>query len=370
MEQTIDKFRQLARDAVSLPSDADFRQRWKEIAGTGLLGLADIDSSTAVSTAVAAVEGVGLAGVAPGLVYAAASQLFGIQIPLRRLLSESQRERLAGVPSGSVLLCHASTEEGGGSDPLATGTGAVRRDDNSFVLNGTKSYVTAAPVADLALVFARTEPGRSPFALSAFLVDLRSPGVTVHPPVAKTALTDVPMGVLSFSDVVVPSDALVAGEGAGLSVIGVTTAWERALLLSYALGPMRLLLDRTVQWCQERQHFGRTMGASHQVAGRIADMALRVHRSRALLYSIATRLDAGIPIRRLAAEAAMTKISVTEDYVALTQDAAMLAGVRAYLGDSPLHTDPHSALAGLTYAGPNDLLRVAVARELGLPVEN
>jgi alkylation response protein AidB-like acyl-CoA dehydrogenase len=365
MDEVVDKFRQLARDAVTLPVAAGFRDRWRELAGTGLLAL-DADTAT---TAVAAVEGVGLAGVAPGLVYAAASQLFGIQIPLRRMLSESQRERLADVVSGTVLLCHASTEEGGGSDPLATTTRADRG-DGGFVLNGTKSYVTAAPVADLGLVFARTEPGRSPFALSAFLVDLHAPGVTVHPPVAKTALTDVPMGVLTFTDVVVPEDALVAGEGAGLSVIGVTTAWERALLLSYALGPMKLLLDRTVEWAREREHFGRTMGASQQVAARLADMAMRVHRSRTLLYSVARRLDEGVPVRQLAAEAAMTKISVTEDYVALTQDAAMLAGVRAYLADSPLQADPLSALAGLTYAGPNDLLRVLVARDLGLPVAN
>ncbi|MEV6632807.1 acyl-CoA dehydrogenase [Actinoplanes sp. NPDC051470] len=361
--EVVEKFR-AAGSELAKDGESDLAVAWPRIAR---LGIFELGRS---SEAVAAIEGLGLGGLPAGWVYAVASQLFGILTPLRRLLGDHQRHLLDGVESGEVLLCHASTEEGGGSDPLGITTRADRRADGRYLLNGRKSFITAAPLAGQALVFARTVPGRSPFALSAFLVPLAGAGVTRSAPLAKSALREVPMGVLDFTDVELSPDRLVAAEGAGLSVLATTTAWERALLLSYALGTMRRLLDRTVDWARTREQFGRRLGASQLAAARIADMALRVHRSRELVYGLAARLDAGVPMRSLTAEAAMVKVSVTEDHAALTQSAAGLAGVRAYLEDSELFADPATALAGLTYAGPNDLLRLTVARELGLPVGN
>lgn len=362
----IEEFRDIAAGLAGLPVDTDFRGSWRKVAAaTGILA-----APASIAEAVAAVEGLGLGGLDPGLLYGMTSQLFGIQMPLSRLLTAEQQGLLTGTDTGDTLLCHASTEERGGSDLLGTATRAEPQPDGSYELTGTKAFVTAAPVADVALVLARTDPGRHPFSLSAFLVDLRQPGVSRDAPVPKTALPGVPMGALHFDRVRVPATGLVLGEGGGLTVMNATTTWERALLLSYALGSMRLLLDRTTEWCRERRQFDRPMGASHQVAGRVADIALRIHRSRAQLYSLARRLDAGVPIRHLTAEAAMVKISVTEDHVRVVQEAAVLAGVRAYVGGEATCADPLSALAGLTYAGPNDLLRVTVARELGLPVGN
>ena len=370
----IEEFRTVAAELAGLPVGADFRASWRKVAASGVLAGGGEPEGTgsraSVTGSVAAVEGLGLGGLDPGLLYGMTSQLFGIQMPLSRMLTEDQRGLLVGTGTGDTLLCHASTEERGGSDLLGATTRADVRPDGSYELTGVKSFVTAAPVADVALVLARTDAGRHPFCLSAFLVDLRQPGVSRGTPVPKTALPGVPMGALRFDRVRVPASGLVLGEGSGLTVMNATTTWERALLLSYALGPMRSLLERTTRWCRERRQFERPMGASHQVAGRVADIALRIHRCRTQLYSLARRLDEGVPIRHLTAEAAMVKISVTEDHVRVVQEAAVLAGVRAYVGGEETCADPASALAGLTYAGPNDLLRVTVARELGLPVGN
>jgi alkylation response protein AidB-like acyl-CoA dehydrogenase len=299
-----------------------------------------------------------------------ASQRFGIQFPLRSVLTEATWQSLGDVEGGEVLLCHALTEEGGGSDPLSMTTRADLQPDGSYLLTGRKAFVTAAPVADIALVFARTAPGRSPFVLSPFLVDLHAPNIKRSAPFAKTAVLDVPMGALDFTGVRLPPERLIGGEGSGLAMLATTTSWERALLLAYALGPMRRVLDRTVDWCSTREHFGRRMGASHLVAARVADMAMALFRSRRLVYGIAERLDACTSPRQLATDAALTKISVAEDYVAFTRHAAVLGGVRSYIADSGLATDLISPMAASTYAGPNDLLRISVARELGLPVEN
>ncbi|MGK5496580.1 acyl-CoA dehydrogenase family protein [Streptomyces sp. URMC 125] len=366
-DAVVDKYRELASGLPPFPGRDRFRAHWRELAGLGVLN----DTGDGwVTEAVARFEGLGLGGLDPGLCYGAASQLFGIQMPLRTLLSADRLALLDGTADGELLLCHASTEEGGGSDPLSCTTTATRLDDGSYRLSGRKAFITAAPVADRGLVFARTGEGRSPFALSAFLVDLDAPGVSRGAPEDKSALPGVPMGSLTFDGVTVPEDRLVLREGAGLTVMAATTACERALLLSYALGPMRRLLEDTVAWSADRRQFDRPMGASHQVAGRVADMAVRVHRCRELVYGMARRFDEGTAVRHLAHDAAMVKISVTEDHLRIAETAGMLAGVRAFIRDRAGFADLASALAGSVYAGPNDLLRVSVARGLGLPVGN
>ncbi|MGC4868682.1 acyl-CoA dehydrogenase family protein [Micromonospora sp. DT53] len=354
------------------PTAAEFRERWRELASLGFFRYAEQanDGAGRVSRAVAAIEAYGRAGGDPGFCYAATSQLFGIQFPLNALLNGAQRELLSGVADGSVMLCHASTETSGGSDPLSGSVRATPAGDGGYLLNGTKSFVTAAPVADLGLVFARTDEGRSPFAMSAFLVDLHDPSVTREGPFTKTALTGAPMGALTFTDTPVPAANLVGDEGAGLWVMSTTTTWERALLLSYALGLMGRLLDQTVEWCRTRRHFGRAMGSSHQVAARVAEMVLRHRRSRTMIRAMASRFDTATSYAGLATDAALTKISVSEDYVRFSQEAALLSGVRAFVADTGLTAALADPLAAMTYAGPNDLLRIAIARDSGLPVVN
>ncbi|WP_020494730.1 acyl-CoA dehydrogenase family protein [Sciscionella marina] len=363
LEQRVLAARQRAEPVAAELSGADFRTAWKALGAHGLL--TDPES---VLDGIAMIEGLGRAGVPAGLCYALTSQLFGVQRPLRAALGEAVLPD--AVRSGELVLCHALTEDEGGSDPLSMRTSAVRREDGSFRLNGRKSFITAAPVADLALVFARTEEGNHPFALTPFLVDLDAEGVTRTEAFGKLALPEVPMGALEFTEVHVPAERMLGEPGSGLALLTATTAWERSVLLGYALGPMQRVLDRTVSWARDRSQFGRPMGASQLVAGRVAEMAMALWRSRGLVYGIARRLDDGESIRRLAGEAALTKISVSQDYIAFTEHATALGGVRSFVAGSGLTAELFGPLAGLVYAGPNDLLRVTVARELGLPVQN
>ncbi|WP_072803121.1 acyl-CoA dehydrogenase family protein [Rhodococcoides yunnanense] len=322
-----------------------------------------------IIAAVAVIEGLGRGGIEPGLCYALTSQLFGIQWPLSNLRALTDDQR-AGILDGSIMLCHALTEETGGSDPLSMGTSAEPHTNDTYVLRGRKAYVTAAPVADLALVFARTSPGRHPFALTAFLIPTDTAGIVRSEPFAKRALPAVPMGALDFTDVVVRAEETVTAEGAGLAFLSVTTTWERALLMSYAIGVMHNVLDRATAWVTTRRHFDRPMGASPLTAARIADMAVLAHRVRALVTNIAARLDAGTRPSALTTEAAMVKISCAQDLMEFETLAGQLFGARSVIADSGFAVDLPGALASSIYAGSNDLLRIAIARELSLPVEN
>ncbi|MGV9794910.1 acyl-CoA dehydrogenase family protein [Gordonia sp. NPDC003422] len=353
-----------------------FRDAWRRLVATASVSSAMADSlrgttgDGAVQNAVAVVEGAGRAGVPAGLCYALASQLFGIQWPLSALPRQPLAPYADRLLDGSMLLCHALTEETGGSDPLSMNTAAHRLDDGSLRIDGRKAYVTAAPAADLVLAFARTEAQRHPFALSAFLIPADRPGVVRSEPFDKTALTEVPMGAIDFNHVAATDADMVTTEGSGLAFLSSTTAWERALLMSYSVGLMRATVERAVTWLRERKQFGRGLGSNPLVAARVSDLSIIEHRVRTLVYDMARRIDAGTPLSALATEAAQVKISCAQDLVAFETAAAPLFGARAVVADSGYAINFSSAVAASIYAGTNDLLRVVIARDLGLPVEN
>ncbi|MGO3327671.1 acyl-CoA dehydrogenase family protein [Gordonia sp. (in: high G+C Gram-positive bacteria)] len=365
-----------AAEVVPGLAGASFRDGWR-----ALLSLPPVRSVMAdslrgetgdgvVENAVAVIEGIGRAGVPAGLCYAFTSQVFGIQWPL----SASARAPLApyvdGLVDGSLILCHALTEETGGSDPLSMRTAATAT-DGGYRIDGRKAYVTAAPEADLILTFARTDEARHPFALSSFLIPVDRAGVTRSDPFAKIALTEVPMGAIDFDGVAVTDADMVAAEGSGLAFLSSTTTWERALLMSYAVGGMHATIERVVAWLRDREQFGRSLGANPLVASHVADLSMIAYRVRTLVYDMARRIDAGdTPLSALSTDAAQVKISCAQDLLAFETTAAPLFGARSVVADSGYSADLSSAIAASIYAGTNDLLRVSIARDLGLPVAN
>ncbi|MCF8602663.1 acyl-CoA dehydrogenase [Gordonia sp. HY442] len=365
-----------ASAVVPTMASASFRDGWRE-----LLSLPSVRSVMAdslrgdvgdgvVENAVAVIEGLGRAGVPAGLCYALTSQVFGIQWPLSASTRKPLEPYVDGLVDGSLILCHALTEETGGSDPLSMRTAATAT-DGGYRIDGRKAYVTAAPEADLILTFARTDEARHPFALSSFLIQAGRAGVTRSDPFAKTALTAVPMGAIDFDGVAVTDADMVAAEGSGLAFLSSTTTWERALLMSYALGGMHATVERVVAWLRDREQFGRSLGANPLVASHVADLATIRYRIRALVYDMARRIDAGdTPLSALSTDAAQVKISCAQDLLTFETTAAPLFGARSVIADSGYAMDTTSAIAASIYAGTNDLLRMSIARDLGLPVAN
>ncbi|WP_018180251.1 acyl-CoA dehydrogenase family protein [Jongsikchunia kroppenstedtii] len=361
----------------------DFRDAWRtllsipSVAGVMADSLRGATGGGAVENAVAVIEGVGRAGVPAGLCYALTSQVFGIQWPLSTLSRKPLDPYVDGLTDGSLILCHALTEDTGGSDPLSMRTAARRTaesadvDGADFQIDGRKAYVTAAPAADLILTFARTDEARHPFALSAFLIPADRAGVTRSEPFEKVALTEVPMGAIDFDAVRATEADLVTTEGSGLAFLASTTTWERALLMSYALGGMHATIERVVGWLRDRQQFGGSLGSNPLVASRVSDLATIRYRVRTLVYDMARRIDAGAtPLSAMSTDAAQVKISCAQDLLQFETTAAPLFGARAVIADSGYHVNATSAVAASIYAGTNDLLRVSIARDLGLPVEN
>ena len=346
---------------------------WKAVADRGLLGMCLPTEygggGRSVSEAVAAFEGFSHGCRDSGLVFAAISQVVGIQMSLSLYASDELKQRyLAPAIAGDVSLVHAFTEVGGGSDALGMATSATK-DGDDWVLSGTKTYITNGPRGDAAIVWAKTSDGRSPFALTCFMVDMSWDGASMGRTFEKVALRTVHMGELVFDDVRVPADHVVGRPGGGLQSLTESTAWERAIVLTSALGPMARVLDDVIDWTKTREAYGKPIGAFQQISSKVADMTLRHHMCRMAIYDLAARLGNGHSIQPYLKESAMTKLFVSENYTPFMLDAMQTFGVRGILYEHEIQQELRDAIPSTIYVGTSESMRNTIAKLAGLPVE-
>ena len=367
---TVTRFRALSESWVKRGGKDGFRKNWGKCAELGLLSFSIKGKpGSDLSTMVAAYEGFGQGGADCGVLFALGAHLLSVQMTLETSGSDAVKDSyLDKMASGRLIAAHAVTEEAAGSDVFAMETTAVV-EGARYRIKGKKTYITASAEADLALLFARTSPETGPFSLSAFLVDLSSPGVSRGRQFEKLGLRGVGMGELIFDDVGVPVEHRIGPEGAGLSILSESTAWERALLPVTLLGAMKLSIEECFRWARERVQFGRPIGHFQQISSKLAEMLSRYEVSRQLLYDIASRLRAQGSAQPLAKEAAIVKLVVSENAVQIQRDALQIMGVRGYLSDSLVARNLSDALGSTLWSGTSETLRNTIARLEGLTGE-
>ncbi len=258
-----------------------------------------------------------------GLSLAIGGQTWSVQEPIVVYGSEDQKRRfLPKLASGEWIGCHAVTEMDSGSDALSLKTTA-RAMDGGFILNGRKSYIGMAPVADLSLVLASTDPAAGRWGVSAFLVESDRPGVKRCEARAKTGTRTNLLGDLIFEDCFVPAENQLGKDGIGMSLFTRTIAWERAFIHAGHLGSMAAVLETCIDYARKRKQFGQPIGKFQSVSNRIADMRLRIETSRLLMYEVAGRKDRG---EEAALECAMAKLHIGEALLACATDAVRIHG--------------------------------------------
>ena len=340
---------------------------WARCARFGLLRLsvpaAQGGEELDLPTAMLVMEGLGEGCLDNGLTFALNAQLWTVQRPIARFGSAEQRDRfLPGMADGRLVGAHALTEPDAGSDAFSLTTRAERRGDG-YVLNGVKHLVTLAPIADVALVFAVTNPAAGKWGISGFLVERGTPGFSAAPMEHKMGLRTVPIGRLHFEECVVPESARLGPEGAGVSISNHSLEVERCCILASQLGAMERQLARAVAHARTRRQFGQPIGKFQSVSNRIADMKLRIETARLLLYKVAWLVERGRPAML---EAALLKLYLSEAFVASGLDAVRIHGGEGYLSESGVERDLRDAIGGVLYAGTSDIQRNIVARLLGV----
>ncbi|WP_067972625.1 acyl-CoA dehydrogenase family protein [Nocardiopsis trehalosi] len=350
-----------ARDHVT-------RQDWTAAAELGLVGAclpADAGGGGlgCLDTALL-LEDAGWAATDAGLPFAVAAHLLACAVPVRDFAREPARgPLLEGLATGALVAGNAATEDGAGSDVTAMAATA-RRDGDAYVLDGAKSFVSNAPIADVYVAYAVTDPDAGFLGLTAFAVPADLPGITVGPVLDKIGLHGCAAARVTFAGCRVPAARRLGAEGQGGAVFQHSMAWERAALPAIYLGAMEEQLDRCLAHARTRRQFGRPIGAFQAVSHRLSAMRQRLEAARLLLYRACWLLD------RDRAEAttagALAKTAVAEAAVANGIDAVQVLGALGCLAGGGVEQRLRDAVPALVFSGTGDVQREIVARESGL----
>jgi alkylation response protein AidB-like acyl-CoA dehydrogenase len=343
------------------------RNNWKKCAQFGLLGLpfpeeyggADQD----IMTTVVVMEGLGYGCRDNGLIFAMNAQLWSVQMPILLFGTQEQKDKyLPGLCSGELIGAHGMSEPDSGSDAYSLRTRAERV-DGGYVINGSKMFVTNAPFADVALIFATVNPEKGMGGITAFLIETGTAGFRVSRSIEKMGLRTSPMGELIFQDCFVSEQCRLGQEGAGASIFNSSMEWERSSILASHVGEMERQLEDCIRYTRVRRQFGKPIGKFQSISNRIADMKVRLETARLLLYKVAWLKKSG---KSAVMEAALAKLYLSECFVQNSLDAIRIHGGYGYMTEFEIERDLRDSIGGLLYSGTSDIQRVVIARWLGL----
>jgi alkylation response protein AidB-like acyl-CoA dehydrogenase len=271
--------------------------------------------------------------------------------------------RKAWVPklaSGEMLGAWGLTEPEAGSDAGATKTTAVR-DGRGWVLNGTKNFITHASVGGVAVVIARTKPGTDHHGISAFLVPLDTPGVSVGKHEDKVGMRISDTASLVFEDCRLGEDALLGREGDGFIQSMEILDGGRISIAALAVGIARGALDAAVAYSKQRRQFGRPIAAFQGMRFKLADMATSVHAARLLTEHSADEKDAG---RKTTLVSSQAKLYASEVAVKVAEEAVQVLGGYGYCKDYPVEKHWRDAKLCTIGEGTSEIQRLVIAREI------
>lgn len=304
-QQILDQADRFAREQLHpLQERMDNEEWWpsdlmKKIAGVGLMGItapekwggAGLDLFTSSLVA----QAFGKWNPAVALSWGASENLCMNNI-LRNADEELKSRYLPGLVDGSLMGALALTEPGAGSDALSGMKTTARREGDFYVLNGTKIFITNGPIADVILVYAKTDPARGAKGISAFIVEKNFPGFSVAQKMVKMGWRGSQTGELVFNDCRVPVKNLVGTENAGVSIVMSGLNLERAYFSAIAVGMAERALELSTEYAKTRKQFGKAIGEFQMIQATLADMYVGLESMRTLTYraiACANELETG-----------------------------------------------------------------------------
>jgi len=276
--------------------------------------------------------------------------------------SEDLKKRyLPEVARGETTFSYALSEREAGSDAAAMKTRAVR-DGDSWVLNGTKCWITGALVNSHFTVMASTDPSKGAKGISAFVVHKDDPGLSVGSKERKLGIKGSPTSEVYLEDSRIPADRIIGEEGEGFVTALRTLDHTRSMIGAQALGIAQGALDASIAYVKERQQFGRPIADFQGVQFMLADMAMKVEAARHLVYAANASAERGDADLTFLSSASKTFASDTAMQV--TTDAVQLFGGYGYTRDFPVERMMRDAKITQIYEGTNQIQRVVMARAL------
>ena len=306
-----------------------------------------------------AMEEVSRASASVGLSYGAHSNLCVNQI--RRNGSPEQKRRyLPKLISGEHVGSLAMSESGSGSDVVSMSTRAEKR-GGSYVLNGTKMWITNAPHADTLVVYAKTDPAAGPRGITAFLIEKGMKGFSVSPKLDKLGMRGSDTAELVFEDCEVPEENVLGAVNGGVAILMSGLDYERAVLAAGSLGIMQAALDLVLPYVHERKQFGKPIGTFQLIQAKIADMYVTLNAARAYVYTVARACDRGETTRE---DAAGAILFASEAATRMALEAIQILGGNGYINEYPAGRLLRDAKLYEIGAGTSEIRRMLIGREL------
>lgn len=282
-------------------------------------------------------------------------------MPILKFGTSAQQERfLKPMARGAMLGAFCLTEPQAGSDAAAIETRA-ERDGNHYVLNGVKQFITSGRNADVAIVFAVTDPQAGKRGISAFIVPTDTPGYRVASVEKKLGQKASDTCQIVFDDLRLTPDLLLGAEGEGYRIALANLEGGRIGIAAQAVGMARAAYEAALAYARERRSFGKPIFEHQAVAFRLADMATKIHGAELMVLEAAALRDAGRPCLK---EAAMAKLAASEMAEQVCSDAIQIHGGYGYLSDFPVERIYRDVRVCQIYEGTSDIQRLVIAREI------
>ncbi|TMC76021.1 MAG: acyl-CoA dehydrogenase [Chloroflexi bacterium] len=267
---------------------------------------------------------------------------------------------LPDLLSARKIGAYGLSEPGAGSDAASLRTTA-RRDGDSYVIDGAKTFITNAPIAEVFVIFATLDPKMGSKAISAFVVERDAKGLEVGPNDPKMGLHGSTTAQLFFHDLRVPAAQRVGDEGKGFAVALATLDYGRMGLAAHAVGAAQHLLEASVAHAKTRTQFGRPIGANQAIQWMLADAATEIHAARLMVYDAASRADRG---ERVSDRASMAKLFATEALGRIADAAVQIHGGMGYMRELWIERAYRDARIYRIYEGTSEIQRLVIAQGL------
>ena len=268
---------------------------------------------------------------------------------------------LPGLTNGSIMGCYALTEPTAGSDAASLETTAIR-DGDSYVINGQKIFITNGAVADICILFARTDPKNpGPNGISAFIVDTKTPGFQVGRNEHKLGLNASYTNGLFFENMLVPAENRLGAEGDGFKIAMATLDTGRIMAAAASTGIARAAFEDSILYAKERQQFGKPIASNQAIQWKLADMDVNIEAGRNLYLKAAWLRDQNQPYTHAASRA---KLWCSEMAMKATIDGVQIHGGNGYTKDYAVERYMRDIKIFEIFEGTSEIQRLVIARSV------
>ncbi|MEN4012673.1 MAG: acyl-CoA dehydrogenase family protein [Chloroflexota bacterium] len=345
------------------------REKWQACADLGLMGMIIPEKYGGLGldalTVARVMDGFGYGCQDTSIFLSIGAHIWAVQMPILLFGSEEIKQKyLPRLVSGEWVGAHAISEPSAGSDAMAMNTTAVK-DGDFYILNGSKTFVTNAPVADLFVAFATINKKYGFAGVTCFAFERNTPGISVESKMEKMGSRTSPMSDVVFRDARIPLSNVIGAPSGGSRIFSRIMFWERALILAPFLGAMQRQIEECVQYANDRVQFGKRLSAYQSISGKIVDMQVRLESARILLYKAAWDLehgDATMP-------ASIAKLVTSDAAVQTFLDAIQVFGGYGYTTDFEIERHLRDAIGTRIYSGTSEMQKMIIANTIGLKTQ-